>query len=113
MCNALYVSNDAVNRTVAEELARKAGVQLTPVEAFGHIKLPARDMPVIVEWDSIQPLCRAAVLQQLLAPSPHTHHIHSYNLDDIDTRELQNHGVLVHRRLDQNLFATLAPVRAA
>ena len=69
MSQAQYVGKDVVNRTVAEELARQAGIELTAVDAHRPIDFTG-SMPVIVAWDSILPIQPPAMLRQLLRPSP-------------------------------------------
>jgi hypothetical protein len=102
-----YLTTDEVNQDLALQLAAGCDAVLCP--------LSPGDMPwnglfdaMIYDPDYLPPARWREVLAELLAePSPGPVAVHGYNLDEREARALRQHGVLVHRRLEPELFRAL------
>lgn len=109
---AWYQSTDPVNRHVAKELAAKYGTPLWYVNVYDANSTDESE-PFICDFDSIPDDAKQLAMAYLTRPSGQPRYVHSYNLDDDEIAALHARGVAVHRRLDEDLFASLARTAAA
>jgi hypothetical protein len=102
-----YLTLDEVNQDVAERLALQAGVELEAVSPRDMLAARTFDA-LVVDLDSLPPGYRKAVFADFLAGrNKAAAAVHSYHLRIRDARVLHRRGVIVGRRLDEELFRRL------
>jgi hypothetical protein len=108
-----YLTTDEVNEDLALRMAAECGITLRPLALQGAPPDGEFDA-VVYDWDYLPADHRKAILSNLLSGfTPYRVVLHGYHLEDDQVEALRANGVLVHRRLDLEVFEGLrgAPVR--
>src|SRR5437773_680943 len=94
-----HVSHDLVNADHAAILAADCPIDLEPLDLH-DMPLVTRFDGILLDWDSLLPADRSALLANLLAGQPRCAlALYSYNLDAKEVTALRGRGVAVFRKL--------------
>lgn len=104
----IYVSNDEVHQSLAEELAIRYGVTITGCRLGDALPDSRRFDAVVYDFDAVEhchwPMLLARIMrEERTCPMA----IHSYLISDKQAATLQRHGIAAEQRLCASMFCDL------
>ena len=103
-----YLTHDAVNAEVANQLARQLGSNLTVLSLKDVDRFVTTDR-LLVDLDHLPPECRSNLFDLVSKGGLHQGlSVHSYHLSRAEVRTLRAAGVGVARRLTRAFLASCA-----
>jgi hypothetical protein len=102
-----YLTTDEVNLAEAARFAAESGATLYPLFPKEAVTDECFDA-VVYDMDYLPERRRARILAELLAgPVLPLRCVHSFNLEEDQEEALRRNGVVVHRRLEREMFQHL------
>jgi WD40 repeat protein len=103
----LYLTTDEVNADLAARMAKKCRCVCETGSCINGVTDVTFDA-VLCDLDHLPEPERTTILGRLLATRPsYPTGVHSYNLDEVQTKTLVNNGIEVSRRLNLKVFRAL------
>jgi hypothetical protein len=103
-----YLTTDELNQHLALQMAEECGETLCPLW-LSDAPPDGEFDAVVYDWDYLPAQRQQAILAALLASrAPHPVAVHGYNVDEDCVEALRGQSVAVYRRLQPEVFRSLA-----